>query len=252
MPEPAQWREWLGAIRKMRAAHPAPVDTMGCMQLASRTAPPPVARFQTLVALMLSSQTKDAVTAAAMERLHRLPLTVETILGTSEERLAELICPVGFYRKKAANIKKVAALISEREGKDIPQSLEGLLELPGVGPKMAYLVMQAAWGENVGIGVDVHVHRITNRLGWVHTKEPEETRASLQEWLPRELWTEINPLLVGFGQTICLPLRPRCRDCLLRDLCPASTAKTMAATPSIIVDDSHTAGDNDHKRKKVK
>lgn len=223
MSAPPQWCEWLQMIRKMRSTRSAPVDTMGCAQLASRTATPSVARFQTLVALMLSSQTKDAVTAAAMQRLQPLPLTVQGILATEEARLAELICPVGFYRRKAAHIRKTAAIINERKDQDIPRTLEGLLALPGVGPKMAHLVMQAAWGENVGIGVDVHVHRISNRLGWVKTNEPEATRIALQAWLPQDLWPEINPLLVGFGQTICLPQRPRCGDCLLKDVCPAST-----------------------------
>jgi endonuclease-3 len=110
---------------------------------------------------------------------------------------------------------------------DIPDTVDGLLSLPGVGPKMAYLAMQVAWDQNVGIGVDVHVHRITNRLGWVNTMRsgPQATRKVLEEWLPPEYWRNINPLLVGFGQTICLPGRPRCEMCLLNQTCPASRVK---------------------------
>ena len=96
------------------------------------------------------------------------------------------------------------------------------MELPGVGPKMAYLCMQHAWKSNVGIGVDVHVHRISNRLGWVRTKKPEETRRDLEEWLPKEYWDSINLMLVGFGQTICTPMAPRCSQCKVNHLCPSS------------------------------
>jgi endonuclease III len=92
---------------------------------------------------------------------------------------------------------------------------------------MSYLAMQTAWGQNLGIGVDVHVHRIVNRLGWTKTKNlgPQDTRKALEEWLPPEYWREINPLLVGFGQTICLPGRPKCEQCLLNQTCPASLVK---------------------------
>lgn len=171
---------------------------------------------------MLSSQTKDGVTAAAMKRLHELPLKIDAVLSTPEEKLAKLICPVSFYRRKASAILKTSSILKERFKGDIPKTLEGLQSLPGVGPKMACLVMQNAWGESVGIGVDVHIHRICNRLGWVQTKKPEETRREIEDWLPRELWKEFNPTIVGFGQTICLPVRPKCSECLLKDSCPAA------------------------------
>ncbi|PJF19851.1 Endonuclease III-like protein 1-like protein, partial [Paramicrosporidium saccamoebae] len=127
-----------------------------------------------------------------------------------------------FYRRKATAIKRATQILKTSYDSDIPDSLEELQKLPGVGPKMACLVMQNAWGRNAGIGVDVHVHRICNRLGWVKTKTPEETRTDLEDWLPRELWTDINPLLVGFGQTVCLPVKPKCSDCLLNSTCPAA------------------------------
>lgn len=124
-------------------------------------------------------------------------------------------------------IKQTVKILHETYNDDIPNSIEGLLALPGVGPKMSYLAMQTAWGQNLGIGVDVHVHRIVNRLGWTRTNSsgPEATRKVLEEWLPQELWPEINHLLVGFGQTLCLPVRPKCEECLLNQTCPASRIK---------------------------
>jgi len=107
-------------------------------------------------------------------------------------------------------------------GGDIPRNVKELCMLPGVGPKMAYLCMQTAWGKSVGIGVDVHVHRISNRLGWVKTKDPEKTRKTLESWLPKEHWAEINPLFVGLGQTICRARKPLCNECKLKDLCPSA------------------------------
>lgn len=98
------------------------------------------------------------------------------------------------------------------------------MSLPGVGPKMAYLTMSAAWGKDLGIGVDVHVHRITNLWGWHKTQTPEQTRKALEAWLPREKWHDVNNLLVGFGQTVCLPVGRKCGACKLgvRGLCPSS------------------------------
>jgi endonuclease-3 len=185
-------------------------------------------RFQTLIALMLSSQTKDTTNAIAMRRLQtELPapgLTLETILDVDPVRLNELIYVVGFHNNKTRYIKATALILRDRFAGDIPDTIEGLTSLPGVGPKMAYLCLSAAWGRTEGIGVDVHVHRITNLLGWHKTKTPEETRLALQAWLPREKWHEINHLLVGFGQTICLPVGRDCRVCTLSDkgLCPSA------------------------------
>mmetsp|Transcript_19627 Transcript_19627/g.31156 ORF Transcript_19627/g.31156 Transcript_19627/m.31156 type:complete len:120 (-) Transcript_19627:84-443(-) len=105
-----------------------------------------------------------------------------------------------------------------------------MCKLPGVGPKMAYLCMQTAWGRSVGIGVDVHVHRISNRLGWVNSTNPEQTRKALETWLPREHWAEINPMLVGLGQTICKARKPLCSKCNVKDLCPYALATVNVAT----------------------
>lgn len=245
---PPNWSEIYDIVKAMRQRNPtAPVDTMGCEDLYWRGAPAKEKRYHTLTALMLSSQTKDTVTAVAMQRLHRelLPeskasasssttttttqsdapfgdadkpehqsqLTVANILASDATHLDRLIGKVGFHNNKTKYIKQTAAILAGEYESDIPSTIEGLVALPGVGPKMAYLCMSAAWGEDHGIGVDVHVHRITNLWGWHATKGPEDSRLALQAWLPRDRWHEINKLLVGLGQTVCLPVGRRCGDC---------------------------------------
>lgn len=115
----------------------------------------------------------------------------------------------------------------EQYDSDIPNDIPGLLKLPGVGPKMAHICMKAAWDETTGIGVDTHVHRISNRLKWVQktTKDPEATRKELEKWVPFELWNEVNLMMVGFGQTICTPTGPKCDICLNNDICPSRVIK---------------------------
>ncbi|KAK3081729.1 hypothetical protein LTS18_003344 [Coniosporium uncinatum] len=230
---PINWEEVYESTQEMRREVIAPVDTMGCESLAEPTQPRKVQRFQTLVALMLSSQTKDTVTAVAMKRLQeelRGGLTVQAILAVEPTLLNTLIGKVGFHNVKTKNIKRVAQILADDFDSDIPPTIDGLTSLPGVGPKMAYLCMSSAWGRDEGIGVDVHVHRITNLWGWHKTNTPEETRASLEAWLPREKWHNINHLLVGFGQTICTPVGRKCGECTLAEkgLCPSAVvAKTV-------------------------
>ncbi|XP_023045023.1 endonuclease III-like protein 1 isoform X3 [Piliocolobus tephrosceles] len=222
--EPQDWQQQLVNIRAMRSKKDAPVDHLGTEHCYDSSAPPKqVRRYQVLLSLMLSSQTKDQVTAGAMQRLRAQGLTVDSILQTDDATLGKLIYPVGFWRSKVKYIKQTSTILQQRYGGDIPASVAELVALPGVGPKMAHLAMAVAWGTVSGI-VDTHVHRIANRLRWTKkaTKSPEETRAALEEWLPRELWHEINGLLVGFGQQTCLPVRPRCQACLNRALCPAA------------------------------
>ena len=229
---PKHWEEVYDNILTMRADRTAAVDTMGCERSFDEAAAPPVQRFQCLVALMLSSQTRDEVNYAAMMRLREHGLTVENIINTDLGELEQLIRPVGFWRHKSKYIKKTCEILKEKYNNDIPDNVEELIQLPGVGPKMAYLVMNIAWKKQTGIGVDTHVHRISARLGWTDPKlckTPEQTRRSLEDWLPRDRWTEINWLLVGFGQQVCLPLHPRCGECLNRQLCP--TGQNWAPSP---------------------
>ena len=126
-------------------------------------------------------------------------------------------------------LKKAAVILRDEWNSDIPDTIEGLTSLPGVGPKMAYLCMSAAWNRTEGIGVDVHVHRITNLWGWHTTKNPEETRLALQSWLPQDRWRDINHMLVGLGQTVCLPIGRKCGECDLglRGLCKSAERKKV-------------------------
>ncbi|XP_050734722.1 endonuclease III-like protein 1 isoform X3 [Eriocheir sinensis] len=215
--EPPQWRQVLKNLQAMRAAQDAPVDSMGAEQCIEQGAEPKV-----LISLMLSSQTKDQVTHAAMTKLRQHGLTPDSLLNTSDTTLGELIYPVGFWKKKVAYIKKTCEILKRDYEGDIPSTVKEMCQLPGVGPKMAHLCMDIAWGKLTGIGVDTHVHRISNRLGWTRhpTKTPEETRIALEAWMPKDLWSNTNLLMVGFGQQICLPVGPRCGECLNKAMCP--------------------------------
>ncbi|KAG6531746.1 hypothetical protein ZIOFF_005566 [Zingiber officinale] len=213
---PANWEEIFDGIMKMRSAGDAPVDTMGC-EKAGILLPPKERRFAVLVSSLLSSQTKDAVTNGAIKRLSDNGLlNPGALVKTDEATISSLIYPVeavdnlfpsiasvGFYSRKAHYLKKVSEICLEKHEGDIPCSLNELLALPGIGPKMAHLIMNVGWNDVQGICVDTHVHRICNRLGWVSrigtiekTLTPEETRVSLEKWLPKDLWDPINPLLV--------------------------------------------------------
>ncbi|TEA20050.1 Endonuclease III-like protein [Colletotrichum sidae] len=211
---PSDWEQMYALVKEMRLTGPAKdaaVDTMGCERLFHPDASERDRRFHVLIALMLSSQTKDTVNAVAMKRLMtELPphkegaaggLNLENILAVDPAKLNELIWAVGFHNNKTKFIKAAAEILREKFDSDVPDTIEGLTSLPGVGPKMAYLCLSAAWDRTEGIGVDVHVHRITNLWGWHKTTQPEATRLALQSWLPRDKWREINWLLVGFGQT---------------------------------------------------
>jgi endonuclease-3 len=151
------------------------------------------------------------------------------VLAVDPSLLNSLIWAVGFHNNKTRYIKQAAEILRDKWAGDIPDTIEGLTSLPGVGPKMAYLCMTAAWGRVEGIGVDVHVHRITNLWGWHKTNTPEETRHALQAWLPRDRWRDINWLLVGFGQKVCLPVGRRCGECDLglNGLCRSAERKKV-------------------------
>ena len=152
------------------------------------------------------------------------------MLAIATPALNAFICKVGFHNLKTKYIKEAAEILRDKWDSDIPPTIEGLTSLPGVGPKMAYLCMSAAWGRDEGIGVDVHVHRITNLWGWHKTQKPEETRTALESWLPKDKWHDINNLLVGHGQTICLPVGRRCGDCklMVKGLCPSAVVSKTA------------------------
>ncbi|KAM4656928.1 endonuclease III-like protein 1 isoform 2-T2 [Amazona ochrocephala] len=151
--EPKDWRQQLERIREMRRNRDAPVDEMGVQTCYDSSAPPEVMRYQVLLSLMLSSQTKDQVTSAAMLRLRQHGLTVDSILQMDDATLGQIIYPVGFWRNKVKYIKQTTAILKQKYGGDIPRTVEELVQLPGVGPKMAYLAMNIAWDSVSGIGI---------------------------------------------------------------------------------------------------
>jgi endonuclease III len=175
--------------------------------------------FLVLVGTLLSLRTKDATTDAAMKRLMEKARTPEAILNLSDEEIEGLIYPVGFYRNKARTLKDVARTIVEVHHGVVPDSLDDLLEMKGVGRKTANLVLNEGYGRPA-ICVDTHVHRISNRLGLVATKNPLGTEKALENILPREYWIVYNTLLVAFGQRLCKPVSPLCSACPVGPLCP--------------------------------
>ncbi|KAK7951588.1 uncharacterized protein PG986_007316 [Apiospora aurea] len=217
---PSDWEEMYDLVKAMRLTGPArdaAVDTMGCERLALPTASPKDQRLHTLVALMLSSQTKDTTNAVAMRRLQtELPahapgapvgLNLENLLAVDPAQLNELIWAVGFHNNKTKYLKQAAEILRDRWRGDIPDTIDGLTSLPGVGPKMAHLCLSSAWGAD---------RRHRRRRARAPHHEPS--------WLPRDRWREINWLLVGFGQKVCLPVGRRCGECELglRGLCKAA------------------------------
>ncbi|KAJ7290143.1 DNA glycosylase [Mycena rebaudengoi] len=224
---PARWREVYDLIKEMRSTTVAPVDTMGCHMAQEKETDPKNKRFATLVSLMLSPQTKDQVTDAAVCKLRAAlggSLSLSALLAADPSVVSGAINKVGMWQTKSKHLKLAAERLRDEFDSDVPNTIEGLISLPGVGPKIAFLTLQNAWNMNVGIGVDVHVLRITRLLGWHTETKPEEARVSLESWLPKELQREINPLLVGFGQTICPSAKPRCGECKLSTagLCPSA------------------------------
>jgi endonuclease-3 len=174
--------------------------------------------FRILISCLLSLRTKDEVTGGASARLFRLADTPATMLQLRERTIARLIYPVGFYRTKAKVIRGVCrSLIEEYEGR-VPDDIDELLELKGVGRKTANLVVSVGYGKP-GICVDTHVHRISNRWGYVKTRTPEETEQALRRKLPRRYWIVFNDLLVSFGQNVCKPISPLCSRCPVERYC---------------------------------
>jgi len=174
--------------------------------------------FKILVSTIISARTKDEVTGPATERLFALADSPEKMSRLSEERIEKAIFPAGFYHTKAKAIRKASQELVERFGSRVPDTIEELLTLPGVGRKTANLVVTLAHNK-AGICVDTHVHRITNRWGYVKTKTPHETEQALRAKLPKKHWIAINTILVMHGQNICKPLSPLCSLCPVIQYC---------------------------------
>jgi endonuclease III len=220
-----QWESVYNAISKMRSKFTAPVDIEGAGMITEDDTDPEVYRFQTLVGLMLSAQTRDSATSKKMQYLISKGLTIDNILKSTQEELAKDLYGVSFHNNKAKNILKTALILKQKYNSDIPGDYKIVSSLPGVGPKMTHLFLQICYDKVEGIAVDTHVHRVANRLGWVNTKTPVQTMNSLQKLLPKEKWADVNDLLVGFGQVVCKPIRPQCEKCSASSECPTGRKK---------------------------
>jgi endonuclease-3 len=189
--------------------------------------------FQVLIATLLSARTQDATTLAASTRLFAVARTPRTMAKLTVRRIEQLIYPVSFYRHKARHVKATCRILVERFGGRVPRTMEELLILPGVGRKTANLVMILAFKSQRNICVDTHVHRISNRLGWVRTRTPDETEQALYASTTGRWWPYINLYLVTWGQNVCRPVYPRCRACVLTEWCPrvGVTRVSKSATP---------------------
>jgi len=171
-----------------------------------------------LASTIISLRTKDEVTIAASRRLLEKARTPALLGAMKETAIEKLIYPAGFYRNKAVSLKKIAKILIEQYDGNVPSSMEELLSLPGVGRKTANLVLNEAFDIDA-ICVDIHVHRISNRCGWLCSKTPEETEMILREILPRKHWKRINYLLVLYGQKLCRPVSPFCSNCVICKYC---------------------------------
>lgn len=174
--------------------------------------------FDVLISTILSLRTKDDVTRAAASRLLGRARTPAAILSMREDEIARLIFPVGFYKTKARTLRQVCQDLIDRYHGKVPDDIDELLTLKGVGRKTANLVVTLGYGK-LGVCVDTHVHRVSNRLGYVVTKTPEQTEQALRDKLPRKYWIEFNDLLVAWGQNICKPISPFCSKCALLSYC---------------------------------
>ena len=176
--------------------------------------------FQVLIGTLLSARTQDATTLAASQRLFRRAPTARRLEKLKVSEIAKLIYPVSFYRTKAVHVKETCQILLETFGGVVPGTMEELLSLPGVGRKTANLVLILGFKSLRNICVDTHVHRISNRLGWVRTKTPEQTEQALYERLESRWWPYANLYLVTWGQNVCRPTHPRCGDCAISARCP--------------------------------
>lgn len=206
---PKDWLDTYRLVEELRQDRSAPCDHSGAEALAlldgadNSEEGARLFRFRSLMALMLSSQTKDAVVAEAVRSMHEGGvLSVDAMSKLNAEEIDNYIRRVGFHNNKTKYIQEAMKILQRDYNGDIPPTADEMMKLPGVGPKMAYICENISWGTASGIGVDTHMHRLFNKLKWVESKTPEQTRLQLQDWLPVEYWPEVNLLWVGFGQEV--------------------------------------------------
>lgn len=174
--------------------------------------------FKVLISTVLSQRTRDANTEKASERLFSKFEAPRQLANADIRVIEDLIKPSGFYKVKAGYIKEISRQLVERFNGEVPTNLDDLLSLSGVGRKTANCVLVYAYNKPA-IPVDIHVHRISNRLGWVKTKTPEETEQELIKTIPKRFWIQLNDLMVKYGQRVCLPVNPKCGMCKIREYC---------------------------------
>ncbi len=179
-----------------------------------------------LLATVLSARTRDEQVLKVYPKLRRAFPTLEDLAAAKPVEIAETLKEIGLYRAKARSMKGIAQALIERHGGNVPHAMHELIALPGVGRKTANCVLCYAF-KVPAIAVDTHVHRVTNRLGWVKTKRPEDTETALMRLIPNDLWLNVNRVFVKFGRSVCLPGRPRCYECPIRRFCvfPKKTLK---------------------------
>ncbi len=204
-------------LERQFKSYPAPVVDL----IEAQTKDP----FKILVTTMLSARTKDQTTSEVAHRLFKTVNKPEDLNNYTVEELEKMLYPVGFFRNKARYLKKLPKVLKDEFHNNVPEEIDDLVKLPGVGRKTANLVCAIAF-KKPAICVDVHVHRITNRFGYIKTKTPFETEMALRGKLPKKYWININSYLVAFGQNHCTPLNPKCSTCTIYDECERIGVKT--------------------------
>ena len=198
--------------------------------------------FQVLIATLLSARTQDATTLAASTRLFKVARTPRTMAKLTVRQIERLIYPVSFYRHKARHVRATCRMLVEQFAGRVPGTMEELLTLPGVGRKTANLVLILAFRSRQNICVDTHVHRISNRLGWVKTRTPDETEQALYAAVEERWWPAINLYLVTWGQNVCRPVYPRCGECVLSPMCPRLGVTRVSTPGASMTDAGHRRG----------
>lgn len=174
--------------------------------------------YRMLVAVMLSARSKDKITIPVAKRLFKEAGSAREMVKVPIGRIEEILRPIGFYRNKAKYVRELSKAIVKEHGGTVPKTREELMGLPGVGRKTTNVIMSQVYGEDA-VAVDTHVHRISNRLGWVKTEKPEETEPELEKVVDRKFWSDVNIVMVNHGQKICLPVKPKCEICPIRTWC---------------------------------
>lgn len=210
-PSPQEIGIVITKIKKAVQGFKAPVST----EISEGTGDP----FQVLVSCLLSLRTKDTVTGPVSRGLFAVAKTPGEIAAMPLKRLQSIIRPVNFYKTKARRIRDISRELAEKHGGEVPSTFDELMEFKGVGRKTANIVMVYGHSSRDHIPVDIHVHRIPNRLGWMRTKTPEQTEEELMKLIPKRYWMDINNVFVTFGQHICLPVSPKCSTCPVRRQC---------------------------------